>query len=614
MLTAYLPLDAHIDPLYKAYTSVKKDCHRGSGKAGFWGAPGTRCDGSLKLIDATFAWIREHLIDDIDFVIWTGDAARHDNDDKHPRTSEQIVELNEILVDRVLRTLSVDQLANGVDGDDDDGAFRGKKKAKEGLQIPFVPNLGNNDFMPHNIFEDGPNKWTHEMSDVWERFIPEEQRHTFAHSGSFYVEVIPDKLAVVSVNSMYFFDMNAAADGCYDSHEPGYRQMEWLRVTLEHFRERNMKAILIGHVPPARAGKREDWNETCWQKYTLWLQRFRDVIVGNMFGHMNIDHFQLHDFEELRIGPDASANVAADAGAAATQDSKVPGTEKVKTKGLPKKISYLKSMRAQWAKLPSLSKQKRMSEELQCPESHGRSNISTSMKGKKKGQKKHRDVWGERYGLSLVSPSIIPTYFPSIRVFSYNISGLEDAPVWTDKSIDSMSPEWRTNNDHDGVDAEKKKKKGHKGKKKRPPPFNVPRAPSPTSLPGPAYSNQPLSLVSYTQYHANLTKLNAQMADSATDNKDAGRPTGGTFEYTVFYNTNDDIYRMEDLTVPSYLKLARRMADGSQKPRKKKGKGKGQEAGVYGKGSDGDHAEDKTWQTFLRRAFTGLYDDEELSR
>jgi hypothetical protein len=79
-----------------------------------------------------------------------------------------------------------------------EGSDRGDEWA-----IPVVPTFGNNDIMPHNIFLAGPNRWTKKYLDVWRSFIPEAQRHQFQQGGWFSVEVIPGKLAVISLNTMY---------------------------------------------------------------------------------------------------------------------------------------------------------------------------------------------------------------------------------------------------------------------------------------------------------------------------------------------------------------------------------------------------------------------------
>lgn len=81
------------------------------------------------------------------------------------------------------------------------------------LSIPVVPTLGNNDIYPHNIMEPGPNRITKEYLQIWNRFIPEDQYHTFAQGAYFWQQVLPGDngfwglgdtggLAVVSLNSL----------------------------------------------------------------------------------------------------------------------------------------------------------------------------------------------------------------------------------------------------------------------------------------------------------------------------------------------------------------------------------------------------------------------------
>jgi len=182
----------HPDPYYKIYSSSEKtdSCHRGSGTAGFYGAERSSCDTPMSLVNATFRWIEENIKDDIDFVIWTGDSARHDNDKEIPRSEEQILEQNRLLVSKFEQVFGKPDNINDTDPTND-------------FIIPIVPSYGNNDILPHNIFTKGPNRWTTEYLDLWRRFIPEEQRHQFQSGGWFSVEVIPNKLAVFSLNTLY---------------------------------------------------------------------------------------------------------------------------------------------------------------------------------------------------------------------------------------------------------------------------------------------------------------------------------------------------------------------------------------------------------------------------
>lgn len=631
--------------MYKAHTSTEEGiaCHRKKGLSGAFGAEKTDCDSPLSLVNATFDWIRDHVKDDVDFIIWTGDTARHDSDEKNPRDTDSVFRTNRLVADRF-----VDAIAGN----------SGK------LDIPIVPTFGNNDFLPHNIFYPGPNKWLHAYSEIWRRFIPEEQRHSFEYGGWFQIEVIPGRLAVISLNTMYFFDRNAAVDGCRNPSEPGFRHMDWLRIQLQLLRERGMKAILMGHVPPARTEGKQAWDETCWQRYTLWLKQYRDVVTGSVYGHMNIDHFMLQDTKEIDILSSAATM-------SEEEDlDKDPLDEVVEVQS---KGDYLSELRNVWSGLPSAAVEKLITADAEPDE------VSSSRKGHKKKGRKYKKIGGkyaERYQLTLVSPSVVPNYFPTLRVVEYNISGLEDAKTWEDPfSASSVSG----SSEHDLTqlaeelhqelkrDAETdthalgkkgkkhKKKKGRKGKKKpHDPNLIVPEKPSKKSLPGPAYKMQPFTFTGYTQYFANLTHINNDLKESDAhsagwrdgdhDNKNPGhKPKPREFKYEVEYSTYDDkLFKLDDLTVKSYLKLAYRMA--------KKGRGKasvahesdvdvhlddddfyddyeededegddnedeGEEVNVAGKGGKKKHKKkNKVWLHFLHHAFVKTATDKELKK
>lgn len=120
-------------------------------------------------------------------MIWTGDSARHDNDEDLPRTQKQVIRQNEFMVSKFAEVFGHRDHHDRPVGD---------------FVIPIVPTFGNNDIMPHNIFLGGPNRWTTKYLDIWRKFIPEVQRHQFQQGGWFSVEVIPGKLAVISMNTM----------------------------------------------------------------------------------------------------------------------------------------------------------------------------------------------------------------------------------------------------------------------------------------------------------------------------------------------------------------------------------------------------------------------------
>ena len=622
-------LDFHPDQFYRTYSSTEEDaaCHRGNGSAGVFGAETTDCDSPITLINATFKWIDDHLKGKVDFVVWTGDSSRHDSDEELPRTEQEIIETNELLVHKFEEVFGTD--------DDTDPANE--------FTIPIIPTFGNNDIMPHNIMQPGPSKWTQQYLSVWRKFIPEEQRHGFSTGGWFSVEVIPNRLTVFSLNTMYFFEHNTAVDGCAERSEPGYQQMEWLQIQLQFIRDRGMKAILTGHVPPARTEAKLLWDETCWQKYTLWLQQYRDVVVGALYGHMNIDHFLIQDNKDI--------SHKALEGEKASLSRTALGDELT----IQSTADYLTELRAGWSQIPDAPKTKSK------PSSGvGRSwDLYESITRKKKPKKTKEDEflekiggeWAERYSVSLVSPSVVPNYFPTLRVVEYNISGLENLPVAP--AADSKKTTIQESKAHcfvqDGKEEEPIETETRKGKTRKPK-FPMPKPPSKSAPPGPAYSPQTLSWLGYKQYFANLTRINddfgqdqAVEAEKWHNGKHSGKKPHKDklrhhkLKYEVEYDTrNDTVFGLKDLTVRSYVELAGRI--GRYKPPKSdllddvddeesettdndgtmlscghnklaalKKKHKNQ-----GKKHRRRKAINKVWFTFVNRAFVGTRDHDEL--
>ncbi|TKA73697.1 hypothetical protein B0A49_03562 [Cryomyces minteri] len=605
--------DFHPDPYYQTYSSTDKGdaCHKGTGPAGLYGAEASSCDSPISLVNETFKWIDRNIKDEIDFVVWTGDSARHDNDEDIPRSQVQVVEQNELLVSKFVEVFGKSDNINDTDPTND-------------FIIPIVPTFGNNDILPHNIFEAGPNRWTKKYTHIWRQFIPEEQRHGFEQGGWFYVEVIPRKLAVFSLNTIYFFDSNSAVDGCAAKSEPGYQHLEWLRIQLQFLRDRSMKALIIGHVPPARTEAKMSWDETCWQKYTLWMRQYRDVVVGSMYGHMNIDHFMLQDFKDIDM--------------AVVDGSKAPHGARVALMTTEENdisvlgaADYLIDLRNDWAKLPTPPSSLRKG--LVEGDIWGATDEveESARKGKKRKsesgmQKKYLDKiggpWGESFSVSHVQASVVPNYFPTIRIFEYNITGLEDATTATAMSrkscaqeepmLDGASqilPEEDLADEGDEAQEEgeeedvsasgKKAKKGKKSKKPRKskrPRFAIPLPPPKTAPPGPAYSPQTFSLLGYTQYFANLTEINNDFQEAAAaaesvhhKHNDSAIIEGGwnpgkhhgkkphdrdhtpyprRFEYEVEYDTlGDEIFELRDLTVRNFIDLAQRIGEFKPKGR-----------------------------------------------
>jgi len=121
--------------------------------------------------------------------------------------------------------------------------------------------------------------------------------------GAYYsTEVIPGRVAVISLNSIYFYDSNKAVGGCqYNEREDaGNLQFDWLEVQLKMYRNKNMLVYLSGHIPPSPGM----YFPECYVRYVELSLRFQDIILGHLYGHMNVDYFSFVEGIDLEIIPD----------------------------------------------------------------------------------------------------------------------------------------------------------------------------------------------------------------------------------------------------------------------------------------------------------------------
>ncbi|KAF4574592.1 hypothetical protein EYR36_005940 [Pleurotus pulmonarius] len=508
--------DLHPDPYYTNHASQSSACHRRKPKkekqrSNLYGTPFSECDSPLILTNFTLDFLDKHWASELDFVIWTGDNARHDNDRKLPRTPSEIYELNRAVASKM-------------------------EKIFGSKGIPVIPSLGNNDVWRklrsylfscssvesdiasgwQNIMEAGPNSITSEFSSIWKSFIPFPMYQVFQRGGYFHVEVVPNALAVISLNTMYFYDSNKAVGGCEytDRDDPGNLQFDWLEVQLTMFRERKMQ---VSHVPPSPG----NYFPECYVRYTELALRFQDTIVGHVYGHMNADHFTFVEAVDLQL---------------VVAPSSVSG-----------KAELYKDLIEEFSALP----------------------------------KKAKEVNYDNYSVINVSPPVVPNpYVPTFRVFSYNVS------------------------EHGEIQGKKRKhrhergKHGDKGSECKKEPYknswkchlNEPWHSDPDS---PSRRNQRWTPLGYAQYYLpNLENANKShkpkfKLEYLTFPLSKLHPDGDAvkqkFDYPVpvhhlprslqegnVSTSRYAPYSMEDLTIGSWVELARRLGNSKESKLRKR--------------------------------------------
>lgn len=558
--------DFHPDPLYKEGSLISDACHKGRGDASKYGDAIMGCDSPLVLVEQTIQWIEDNLKGKIDFIVWTGDNMRHDNDRQFPRTEIDIFALNEQIANVMLEKFGT---------------------------LP-IPSLGNNDVYPHNLFAVGPTFQTREFYKLWRPFVPQSQMHIFNQGVYYFQEVIPNHLAVLSINTLYLFQSNPLVDSCDRKKDPGYKLFLWLGFTLKELRKRNMKVWLTGHVPP----NAKNYDISCLRKYILWSHEYRDVIIGGLYGHMNIDHFIPLDsvqayrsmekkFLKLYLVTDVEAYEAEDIDDILDQSLEEMYSSfnaSIYNDNADDVLGFEMSFR----------KNVRIEGGIPANKVEFMNTVRESMYATLKGKAKSGDH-GERYSIAHVNPSVIPTFNPSLRVWEYNITELYQKDAVTTTSWDSFLQDLHTvledeendpfeylEDDEASISDIYQAKKKKKNKRDRTIP---PKMPKDKKL-GPAYTPQLFTPERYVQYYLDLKAVNS-----------GEKP----FEYEIEYTTDKD-YKMKDLTVLEWLKFGRKLG----KPVRVKNS-KDVEQSDMQQNSKGMHSlgakATKLWAKFLKHSF-----------
>ncbi|AJU67338.1 Ppn1p [Saccharomyces cerevisiae YJM1527] len=550
--------DIHPDPYYVEGSSIDAVCHTGKPSkkkdvAPKFGKAMSGCDSPVILMEETLRWIKENLRDKIDFVIWTGDNIRHDNDRKHPRTEAQIFDMNNIVADKMTELFSA-----------------GNEEDPRDFDVSVIPSLGNNDVFPHNMFALGPTLQTREYYRIWKNFVPQQQQRTFDRSASFLTEVIPGKLAVLSINTLYLFKANPLVDNCNSKKEPGYQLLLWFGYVLEELRSRGMKVWLSGHVPPIA----KNFDQSCYDKFTLWTHEYRDIIIGGLYGHMNIDHFIPTDGKKARksLLKAMEQSTRVQQGEDSNEEEEETELNRILDHAMAAKEVFLMGAkpsnkeaymntvrdtyyRKVWNKLERVDEK----------------NVENEKKKKEKKDKKKkkpitRKELIERYSIVNIGGSVIPTFNPSFRIWEYNITDIvndsnfavSEYKPW-DEFFESLNKimedslledEMDSTNIEVGINREKMGEKKNKKKKKNDKTMPI-EMPDKYEL-GPAYVPQLFTPTRFVQFYADLEKINQELHNSFVESKDI-------FRYEVEYTSDEKPYSMDSLTVGSYLDLAGRL-------------------------------------------------------
>jgi hypothetical protein len=273
--TAFLTagLTQHLDLKYAVGSNIQTtSCHALNGTAR---ALGERwyCDSPEDLIDRTLRFAADHT--NPDFVLLTGDFARHDDYPAIPRTWQEVLDENTKVAFKVAK------------------AFPG---------VPILPSLGNNDCYPHDTMAPpGPNNTVlNGLAQAWAPLLDPQTRQQMLNGG-WLSKRLPKGNLLLSLNTLYF----AYGPDCNVTGPP-LEQLEWLGALLQSATAAGQKVIISGHIPP------DMWLPRCRAWYVQTCVANAQTIRGQIFGHKHSDQFNFVNVQGVVNPPqlDPSTTIA----------------------------------------------------------------------------------------------------------------------------------------------------------------------------------------------------------------------------------------------------------------------------------------------------------------
>ncbi|RUP52291.1 hypothetical protein BC936DRAFT_148689 [Jimgerdemannia flammicorona] len=265
--------DIHVDTTYLEGSDPKQLCHRVSDLAsnnttGVYGALGTDCDSPISLVESSFGFMRKHL-QNIDFIIYTGTS----NLWKSLSCTHYRIEIpaTDIVIDFTIvqaiqpvigqmEQILIVALTNNVrySQDRDVVVLRTSTdvlsdhkmivdyfhKNFDMKHIKFIPTLGNNDVYLHDQIAFGPQSLLTNLTKLWAPFNL-DLGETFANSGYFTQDILPGKLQVISMNTVYFYSKNLLVSDCDEAGSAGDVQLQWIWANLQKARHSRYNVYLM---------------------------------------------------------------------------------------------------------------------------------------------------------------------------------------------------------------------------------------------------------------------------------------------------------------------------------------------------------------------------------
>ncbi|KAH8361550.1 hypothetical protein KR084_007628, partial [Drosophila pseudotakahashii] len=285
--------DLHLDTFYSTQGDIYRSCwdlaRSVSGSNANNAAteePGPfghhNCDSPWSLIESAVKTMKAKQGDNVEFVLWTGDALSHS---AQPLSEQKQHEILRNITELLGRSFS--------------------------SQFIF-PVLGH---------EDGSGSYRR-LGELWRHWLPSEALVTFDQGGYYSIEQTKSRLRIVALNTNfmrhdsdpdirtshslrwpteYFTEPKASVSSISAEDEVlAEQQWLWLEEVLTKSEEKQETVYIVGHMPPGvderQMGSQRNqltFTEHNNQRYLEIVRRFAKVIQGQFFGHLHSDTFRV---------------------------------------------------------------------------------------------------------------------------------------------------------------------------------------------------------------------------------------------------------------------------------------------------------------------------------
>ncbi|KAJ3759690.1 sphingomyelin phosphodiesterase [Lentinula raphanica] len=158
------------------------------------------------------------------------------------------------------------------------------------ISAPIFPAIVNS--FPRNTTDTTLDvQWVFDTQSAgWEHWIGDAASQQVDHISGSYAATVPDmNLVILSVNTQYWYRQNLWLYDS-DSFQPDPNGiLSFMVEQLQAAEDAGQRVWVIGHIPLGKADTIEDQSNY----YDQILQRYKDTIVGQFFGHSHKDQFEI---------------------------------------------------------------------------------------------------------------------------------------------------------------------------------------------------------------------------------------------------------------------------------------------------------------------------------